>query len=58
MSDKDIHHRGGEYKHQENKVYMVDAAGRIGWVSYSDTTPAFLTSPKEMPRVGRMDAGR
>lgn len=43
--EKDIFHRG-EYKHQENKVHMVDAAGQSIGILF-DTTPAYLT-PKEM----------
>jgi len=46
--DKDTHHRG-EYKHQENKVYMIDAAGQSLGVLF-DTTPAYLT-PKEMQEL-------
>jgi Fic family protein len=42
---KDIHHRG-EYKKQENKVHMIDEAGKSIGVLF-DTTPAYLTS-KEM----------
>ena len=43
--EKDTFHRG-EYKHQENKVHMVDAAGQSIGILF-DTTPAYLT-PKEM----------
>lgn len=46
--DKDTHHRG-EYKHQENKVYMIDAAGQSMGILF-DTTPAYLT-PKEMQEL-------
>ena len=46
--DKDTHHRG-EYKHQENKVYMIDAAGQSVGILF-DTTPAYLT-PKEMQEL-------
>ncbi|MCU0485172.1 MAG: Fic family protein [Anaerolineales bacterium] len=46
--EKDIHHRG-EYKHQENKVQMIDAAGQSVGVLF-DTTPAYLT-PKEMQEL-------
>ena len=42
---KDIYHRG-EYKKQENKVHMIDEAGKSIGVLF-DTTPAYLT-PKEM----------
>lgn len=43
--EKDKLHRG-DYKHQENKVEMIDAEGKsIG--TLFDTTPAYLT-PKEM----------
>ncbi|MFH2068266.1 MAG: Fic family protein [Candidatus Omnitrophota bacterium] len=43
--EKDVRHRG-EYKKQENKVLMVDEAGKSIGVLF-DTTPAYLT-PKEM----------
>jgi len=43
--EKDVRHRG-EYKQQENKVQMVDEAGKSLGVLF-DTTPAYLT-PKEM----------
>ncbi len=43
--DKDKGH-GGEYKKQENKVHMIDEAGKSVGVLF-DTTPAYLT-PKEM----------
>ena len=43
--DKDKPHRG-EYKRQENKVFMIDEAGQSLGVLF-DTTPAYLT-PKEM----------
>ncbi|MDP8218207.1 MAG: Fic family protein [Candidatus Theseobacter exili] len=43
--EKDIRHRG-EYKKQENKVRMIDKAGKSIGVLF-DTTPAYLT-PKEM----------
>ncbi len=43
--EKDIRHRG-EYKKQENKVHMIDEAGKSIGVLF-DTTPAYLT-PKEM----------
>jgi Fic family protein len=46
--EKDTHHRG-EYKHQENKVHMIDAAGQSVGVLF-DTTPAYLT-PKEMQEL-------
>jgi Fic family protein len=46
--EKDKEHRG-EYKKQENKVYMVDAAGKSVGVLF-DTTPAYLT-PKEMQEL-------
>jgi len=39
--EKDERHRG-EYKKQENKVHMVDAAGQSLGILF-DTTPAFLT---------------
>jgi len=42
--EKDKRHRG-EYKKQENKVEMIDAAGKSIGVLF-DTTPAYLT-PKE-----------
>lgn len=43
--EKDKLHRG-EYKHSENKVHMVDAAGKSVGILF-DTTPAWQT-PKEM----------
>ena len=43
--EKDKCHRG-EYKKQENKVHMIDAAGKSIGVLF-DTTPAYLT-PKGM----------
>lgn len=43
--DKDKLHRG-EYKKSENKVHMIDAAGKSVGILF-DTTPAYLTS-KEM----------
>ena len=43
--DKDKLHRG-EYKKSENKVHMIDAAGKSVGILF-DTTPAYLT-PKEM----------
>ncbi len=46
--DKDTLHRG-DYKHQENKVFMIDAAGQSMGVLF-DTTPAYLT-PKEMQEL-------
>ncbi len=46
--DKDKVHRG-EYKKQENKVHMIDEAGRSIGVLF-DTTPAYLT-PKEMQEL-------
>lgn len=46
--EKDTHHRG-EYKHQENKVFMIDAAGQSTGILF-DTTPAYLT-PKEMQEL-------
>jgi Fic family protein len=46
--EKDTFHRG-EYKRQENKVLMVDAAGQSLRVLF-DTTPAYLT-PKEMQEL-------
>ena len=46
--EKDTLHRGN-YKHQENKVEMIDAEGKsIG--TLFDTTPAYLT-PKEMTEL-------
>jgi Fic family protein len=45
---KDETHRG-EYKKVENKVHMIDAAGRSVGVLF-DTTPAYLT-PKEMQEL-------
>jgi Fic family protein len=46
--EKDIRHRG-EYKHQENKVQMIDEAGQSIGILF-DTTPAYLT-PKEMQEL-------
>jgi Fic family protein len=46
--DKDSLHRG-DYKHQENKVYMIDAAGQSMGILF-DNTPAYLT-PKEMQEL-------
>lgn len=46
--EKDRQHRG-EYKKSENKVHMVDAAGKSVGVLF-DTTPAYLT-PKEMQEL-------
>lgn len=46
--EKDERHRG-EYKKEENKVYMVDDQGKPISVLF-DTTPAYLT-PKEMQEV-------
>jgi Fic family protein len=46
--EKDSPHRG-EYKHQENKVHMIDAAGQSVGILF-DTTPAYLT-PKEMQEL-------
>jgi Fic family protein len=43
--EKDKLHRG-EYKHSENKVHMVDGAGKSVGILF-DTTPAWQT-PKEM----------
>lgn len=43
--DKDKLHRG-EYKKSENKVHMIDAAGKSVGILF-DTTPAYLT-PKAM----------
>ncbi len=43
--EKDVRHRG-EYKKQENKVQMIDEAGKSIGVLF-DTTPAYL-APKEM----------
>ncbi len=45
---KDESHRG-EYKKVENKVQMIDAAGRSIGILF-DTTPAYLT-PKEMQEL-------
>lgn len=47
-AEKDKQHKG-EYKKTENKVHMVDAAGRSTDILF-DTTPAFLT-PKEMQEL-------
>jgi Fic family protein len=47
-TDKDKLHRG-EYKKSENKVHMVDAAGKSVGILF-DTTPAYLT-PKEMQEL-------
>jgi Fic family protein len=44
-TDKDKLHRG-EYKKSENKVHMIDGAGKSVGILF-DTTPAYLT-PKEM----------
>ena len=41
--------RRGDYKKEENKVYMIDAAGKSVGVLF-DTTPAYLT-PKEMQEL-------
>jgi len=46
--EKDKFHRG-EYKKEENKVYMIDEAGNSLGVLF-DTTPAYLT-PKEMQEL-------
>lgn len=46
--EKDRQHRG-EYKKTENKVHMVDAAGKSVAVLFN-TTPAYLT-PKEMQEL-------
>ncbi len=46
--EKDETHRG-EYKKKENKVMMIDAAGKSIGVLF-DTTPAYLT-PKEMQEL-------
>ena len=46
--EKDELHRG-EYKHQENKVHMVDEAGQSLGILFN-TTPAYLT-PKEMQEL-------
>lgn len=46
--EKDKRHRG-EYKKTENKVHMVDHAGKSVAVLF-DTTPAYLT-PKEMQEL-------
>jgi Fic family protein len=46
--DKDIRHRG-DYKKQENKVHMIDAARQSVGILF-DTTPAYLT-PKEMQEL-------
>ena len=45
---KDELHRG-DYKKQENKVHMIDAAGKSVGILF-DTTPAYLT-PKEMQEL-------
>jgi len=47
-TEKDKFHRG-EYKKTENKVQMIDAAGKSVGVLF-DTTPAYLT-PKEMQEL-------
>lgn len=47
-ADKDKLHRG-EYKKTENKVHMVDRAGKSVGILF-DTTPAYLT-PKEMQEL-------
>jgi len=46
--EKDQTHRG-DYKKQENKVYMIDKAGQSIGILF-DTTPAYLT-PKEMQEL-------
>lgn len=46
--DKDERHRG-EYKKQENKVHMINKAGKSVGILF-DTTPAYLT-PKEMQEL-------
>lgn len=46
--EKDEKHRG-EYKKTENRVEMIDAAGKAMGVLF-DTTPAYLT-PKEMQEL-------
>lgn len=46
--EKDKIHRGG-YKKQDNKVYMVNKAGKSIGILF-DTTPAYLT-PKEMQEL-------
>ncbi|MBI4994151.1 Fic family protein [Candidatus Peregrinibacteria bacterium] len=46
--DKDERHRG-EYKKQENKVHMINEAGKSIGILF-DTTPAYLT-PKEMQEL-------
>ena len=46
--EKDKLHRG-EYKKEENKVHMIDKAGKSIGVLF-DTTPAYLT-PKEMQEL-------
>lgn len=43
--EKNARHRG-DYKQRENKVHMIDEAGRSVGILF-DTTPAYLT-PKEM----------
>lgn len=47
-AEKDTEHRG-EYKHQENKVEMINEAGESVGTLF-DTTPAWLT-PKEMQEL-------
>lgn len=46
--EKDVLHRG-DYKKQENKVVMIDKAGKSVGTLF-DTTPAYLT-PKEMTEL-------
>src|SRR3989338_8803862 len=46
--EKDKLHRG-EYKKTENKVHMIDTAGKSVGILF-DTTPAYLT-PKEMQEL-------
>lgn len=46
--EKDKLHRG-QYKHKENKVHMIDAAGKSVGTLF-DTTPAYLTA-KEMQEL-------
>ncbi len=48
--EKDRFHRG-EYKKQENKVQMIDGAGKSIGVLF-DTTPAYLTAKEMFDLVG------
>ena len=51
--EKDKHHRGG-YKQGENKVVMVDEAGKSQGVIF-ETTPAYLTPKAEMAEMQKWE---